>query len=100
MRKEFPGEHLANGDKGLSSCMHSPVANGVRLRFGVALVGGRHLLRRNSNAGIGFLIIKSYSILDMPERAFLILLFALATLVNVVVSWSTPKGVRWLRLNQ
>jgi ABC-type nitrate/sulfonate/bicarbonate transport system permease component len=62
------------------------VINGLRLGFGVALIGTLLAETKLSNKGIGFLIINAYSTFDMPRMyAMLIVLFALAIAVNSLI---------------
>jgi ABC-type nitrate/sulfonate/bicarbonate transport system permease component len=66
--------------------MRHPVINGIRLGFGVALIGTLLAETKLSNKGIGFLIINAYTTFDMPRMyAMLIVLFALAIVVNAVI---------------
>jgi ABC-type nitrate/sulfonate/bicarbonate transport system permease component len=66
--------------------MRHPIINGVRLGFGVALIGALLAETKLSNKGIGFLIIQAYAVFDMPRMyAMLIVLFALAIGVNAVI---------------
>lgn len=66
--------------------MRHPVINGVRLGFGVALIGTLLAETKLSNKGIGFLIIQAYAIFDMPRMyAMLIVLFVLAIGVNETI---------------
>jgi len=66
--------------------MRQPVINGLRLGFGVALIGTLLAETKLSNKGVGFLIINAYSTFDMPRMyAMLIVLFALAIAVNAVI---------------
>ena len=66
--------------------MRHPVINGVRLGFGVALIGTLLAETKLSNKGIGFLIIQAYAIFDMPRMyAMLIVLFVLAIGVNAMI---------------
>ena len=66
--------------------MRHPIINGVRLGFGVALIGTLLAETKLSNKGIGFLIIQAYSIFDMPRMyAMLIVLFVLAIGVNDMI---------------
>ena len=48
--------------------MRHPIINGVRLGFGFALIGTLLAETKLSNKGIGFLIIQTYSIFDMPRH--------------------------------
>ncbi len=66
--------------------MRHPVINGLRLGFGVALIGTLLAETILSNKGIGFLIINAYSTFDMPRMyADLIVLFVLAISVNALI---------------
>jgi NitT/TauT family transport system permease protein len=66
--------------------MRHPIINGIRLGFGVALIGTLLAETKLSNKGIGFLIIQAYSIFDMPRMyAMLIVLFVLALGANALV---------------
>ena len=66
--------------------MRHPVINGIRLGFGVALIGTLLAETKLSNKGIGFLIINAYTTFDMPQMyAMLITLFALAIGVNALI---------------
>jgi ABC-type nitrate/sulfonate/bicarbonate transport system permease component len=66
--------------------MRHPVINGIRLGFGVALIGTLLAETKLSNKGIGFLIINAYSTFDMPRMyAMLIVLFGLAIVVNALI---------------
>jgi ABC-type nitrate/sulfonate/bicarbonate transport system permease component len=66
--------------------MRYPVINGVRLGFGVALIGTLLAETKLSNKGIGFLIINAYSTFDMPRMyAMLIVLFTLAIAANALI---------------
>jgi ABC-type nitrate/sulfonate/bicarbonate transport system permease component len=66
--------------------MRHPVINGIRLGFGVGLIGTLLAETKLSNKGIGFLIINAYTTFDMPRMyAMLIVLFALAIIVNALI---------------
>jgi ABC-type nitrate/sulfonate/bicarbonate transport system permease component len=66
--------------------MRHPIINGVRLGFGMALIGTLLAETKMSNKGIGFLIINAYSTFDMPRMyANLIVLFALAIAINAFI---------------
>lgn len=66
--------------------MRHPVINGVRLGFGMALIGTLLAETKMSDRGIGFLIINAYSTFDMPRMyANLIVLFALAIIINAFI---------------
>jgi ABC-type nitrate/sulfonate/bicarbonate transport system permease component len=64
-----------------------PLANGVRLGFGVAIVGVLLAETKLSNQGIGFLVMRSYIRFDMPRTyALLILVFAFAISINAALN--------------
>jgi len=66
--------------------MRHPIINGVRLGFGVALIGTLLAETKLSNKGIGFQIINAYSTFDMPRMyAMLVVLFVLAIGVNALI---------------
>lgn len=66
--------------------MRHPIINGVRLGFGVALIGTLLAETKLSNRGIGFLIIQAYSVFDMPQMyAMLIVLFVIAIGANALI---------------
>jgi len=66
--------------------MRHPIINGLRLGFGFALIGTLLAETKLSNKGIGFLIIQTYSIFDMPSMyAMLIVLFVLAIGANALI---------------
>lgn len=66
--------------------MRHPIINGVRLGFGVALIGTLLAETILSNKGIGFLIIQAYSVFDMPRMyAMLIVLFVLSIGANALI---------------
>jgi ABC-type nitrate/sulfonate/bicarbonate transport system permease component len=64
-----------------------PLANGVRLGFGVAIIGVLLAETKLSNQGIGFLVMRSYIRFDMPRTyALLILVFAFAISINAALN--------------
>lgn len=66
--------------------MRAPIANGIRLGFGVAVIGTLLAETKLSNRGIGYLIVQSYSTFDMPRMyALLIVLFVLAIGANALI---------------
>jgi ABC-type nitrate/sulfonate/bicarbonate transport system permease component len=65
--------------------MRHPIMNGLRLGFGIAVIGTLLAETKLSNRGIGFLIINSYTTFDMPRMyALLIVLFILAISANAM----------------
>jgi ABC-type nitrate/sulfonate/bicarbonate transport system permease component len=67
--------------------MRRPVVNGIRLGFGVGLIGTLLAETKLSNMGVGFRIINAYSTFDIPRMyAMLIVLFVLAIGVNGLIS--------------
>ena len=74
--------------------MIAPVASGMRLGLGVAIIGTLLAETKLSNKGLGFLIIQSYQHFDMPEMyAILIVVFTLAALINAIFArpHNSPK---------
>ncbi|MEP6942226.1 MAG: ABC transporter permease [Betaproteobacteria bacterium] len=66
--------------------MRAPIANGVRLGLGVAVIGTLLAETKLSNQGLGYLVIQAYSRFDMPRMyALLIILFALAIAANALI---------------
>ncbi len=67
--------------------MRVPVVNGLRLGFGVALIGTLLAETKISNRGLGFMVIDAYNSFNMPRLyAILIVLFVLAIGANVVLT--------------
>jgi NitT/TauT family transport system permease protein len=63
--------------------MAAPLVNGVRLGFGVAVIGTLLAETKLSNQGIGFMIINAYTRFDMPQMyALLIVTITFAAVVN------------------
>jgi ABC-type nitrate/sulfonate/bicarbonate transport system permease component len=73
--------------------MVAPIVNGLRLGLGVAIIGTLLAETKLSNKGLGYLIIQSYQRFDMPEMyAMLIVVFALAALINALVTANGKKS--------
>ncbi len=70
--------------------MAAPLVNGVRLGFGVALIGVLLAETKLSNQGIGFMIMQAYHRFDMP-RMYALLILAVASAAR---STSRPAGPR------
>lgn len=69
----------------LLPAMAAPLVNGVRLGFGVALIGVLLAETKLSNQGIGFMIMDAYHRFDMARMyALLILAVAFAATVNLL----------------
>ncbi len=67
--------------------MRHPLLNGLRLGFGVAVIGVLLAETKLSNRGLGFMVMQSYSQFDMPGMyALLLVVFSLAILVNAAIS--------------
>ena len=63
--------------------MRAPVINGLRLGFGVAIIGVLLAETKLSNQGLGFMIIQAYALFNMPQMyALLIIVFCIAALAN------------------
>src|SRR5437762_1583273 len=66
--------------------MRHPIINGLRLGFGVALIGTLLAETKLSNRGIGFLVIQAYTQFNMPLMySLLIVLFVLAIGANALI---------------
>jgi ABC-type nitrate/sulfonate/bicarbonate transport system permease component len=67
--------------------MRVPVVNGLRLGFGVALIGTLLAETKISNRGLGFMVIDAYNSFNMPRLyAILIVLFVLAIGANIFLT--------------
>jgi ABC-type nitrate/sulfonate/bicarbonate transport system permease component len=72
--------------------MRLPVINGLRLGFGVAVIGVLLAETKLSNRGLGFMIIQSYTQFNMPRMyAMLIIVFVLAAILNALVSMAAQS---------
>ena len=66
--------------------MRHPIINGVRLGFGVALIGTLLAETKLSNRGVGFLVIQAYTQFNMPLMySLLIVLFVLSIGANALI---------------
>ena len=66
--------------------MRHPMINGVRLGLGVCLIGTLLAETRLSNRGIGFMVIQSYTLFDMPQMySLLIVLFVISIGANTLI---------------
>jgi ABC-type nitrate/sulfonate/bicarbonate transport system permease component len=66
--------------------MRHPIINGIRLGLGVCLIGTLLAETKLSNRGIGFLVIQSYTLFDMPQMySLLIVLFVIAIGANALI---------------
>jgi NitT/TauT family transport system permease protein len=66
--------------------MRHPIINGVRLGLGVCLIGTLLAETKLSNRGIGFLVIQSYTLFNMPQMySLLIVLFVIAIGANALI---------------
>jgi NitT/TauT family transport system permease protein len=66
--------------------MRHPLINGLRLGFGVCLIGTLLAETRLSNRGMGFLVMQAYSIFDMPLMySLLIVLFVISIGANALI---------------
>lgn len=69
--------------------MRAPIINGVRLGFGVAVIGTLLAETKLSNQGLGFMVIQAYSLFNMPLMyALLIIVFAIAITANTALAWA------------
>ncbi len=72
--------------------MAAPLVNGVRLGFGVALIGVLLAETKLSNQGIGYMIMQAYARFDMPRMyALLILAVAFAAAVNMLTGRAATR---------
>jgi ABC-type nitrate/sulfonate/bicarbonate transport system permease component len=66
--------------------MREPIVNGIRLGFGVAVIGTLLAETKLSNRGLGYLILQAYSTFDMPRLyAVVIVVFVLAIGANALI---------------
>ena len=66
--------------------MRIPIVNGFRLGLGLAIIGTLLAETKLSNRGLGYLIIQSYTMFDMPRMyALLIVLFVIAIGLNALI---------------
>ena len=66
--------------------MRHPIINGMRLGLGVCLIGTLLAETRLSNRGIGFMVIQSYTLFDMPQMySLLIVLFVISIGANTLI---------------
>jgi len=74
--------------------MREPVVNGLRLGFGVAVIGVLLAETKLSNKGLGYLVTQYYQRFDMPGMyALLITIFALAIAVNTAMNRLTGNRI-------
>jgi ABC-type nitrate/sulfonate/bicarbonate transport system permease component len=72
--------------------MAAPLVNGIRLGFGVALIGVLLAETKLSNQGVGFMIIQAYARFDMPRMyALLILAVVFAAGVNMLAGRAAAR---------
>ncbi len=75
--------------------MRAPVLNGLRLGFGIAIIGTMLAETKLSNKGLGYLIIQSYVSFDMPRMyAILIAVFTFAILANSLLTYLASIDAR------
>jgi NitT/TauT family transport system permease protein len=73
--------------------IRTPVINGLRLGLGVAIIGVLLAETKLSNQGLGFMIIQSYTLFDMPRMyALLIVVFLAAVALNSIASRIAAHG--------
>lgn len=73
--------------------MRAPIINGVRLGFGVAVIGTLLAETKLSNQGLGYMVIQAYSLFNMPLMyAMLIVVFAIAIAMNTLLAWAAGEG--------
>src|SRR6185436_13158592 len=77
--------------------MREPIVTGLRLGLGVAIIGTLLAETKLSNRGLGYLVIQSYALFDMPRMyALLIVLFVLSIGVNALIGRFSHAGRRTL----
>ena len=68
--------------------MRAPIINGVRLGFGVAVIGTLLAETKLSNQGLGFMVIQAYTLFNMPMMySLLIIVFGIAIGANTLLGW-------------
>jgi ABC-type nitrate/sulfonate/bicarbonate transport system permease component len=74
--------------------MRGPAINGLRMGFGVAVIGVLLAETKLSNQGLGYLVIQNYQHFDMQAMyALLIAIFGLAVAANAALSrWAGPNS--------
>jgi ABC-type nitrate/sulfonate/bicarbonate transport system permease component len=72
-----------------------PVLNGLRLGFGVAVIGVLLAETKLSNRGLGYLVMQAYARFDMPQMyAILLVVFAVAVALNGALGRATEPRQR------
>jgi ABC-type nitrate/sulfonate/bicarbonate transport system permease component len=67
--------------------MRAPIINGVRLGFGVAVIGVLLAETKLSNQGLGYLIMQSFTLFNMAQMyALLIIVFTIAIGANALLA--------------
>jgi ABC-type nitrate/sulfonate/bicarbonate transport system permease component len=73
--------------------LRAPLLNGLRLGFGVAVIGVLLAETKLSNQGLGFLVIQAYTKFDMPRMyALLLVVFAFAGAMNALGTRLAGRG--------
>ncbi len=71
----------------------APLLNGIRLGFGVALIGVLLAETKLSNQGIGFAVMQAYARFDMPRMyGLLILVVGFAAAINVALAHGANRA--------
>jgi ABC-type nitrate/sulfonate/bicarbonate transport system permease component len=84
--RSFRASGLQMATKIYLPALRAPVVNGLRLGFGVAIIGILLAETKLSNQGIGYLVIQAYQHFDMPRMyALLILIISVAAAINAAV---------------
>lgn len=72
----------------------APLLNGVRLGFGVALIGVLLAETKLSNQGVGFAVMQAYARFDMPRMyGLLIVVVGFAAAVNVALGHAARRSM-------
>ena len=85
--RSFRASHIATVTKIVLPAMAAPLVTGLRLGFGVALIGVLLAETKLSNQGVGFLVMQAFQRFDMPAMYGLLLVtVAFAAVVNLALA--------------
>ena len=71
----------------------APMLNGIRLGFGVALIGVLLAETKLSNQGVGFAVMQAYARFDMPRMyGLLLLMVGFAAAVNIALGMAARRA--------
>jgi ABC-type nitrate/sulfonate/bicarbonate transport system permease component len=84
--KSFRANHLQMAMKIYLPAMREPVINGMRLAFGVSVIGVLLAETKLSREGLGFMVIRFYQQFDMPAMyGLVIIIFVVAIVINALL---------------